>query len=126
MQFSPDLIERTNGALRFFAVYPSVEVDQKLADEMTVIDIRDHRPGVPEKDLPHVFERLYRGAVPEMAEPNASGLGLPLAKSIVEGHGGAISLSNAEGGEPSPGCRCRFLIQTCWRLLHHENSIGRR
>ena len=86
-----------DNAFKYGGRAPSVEVDHKVAGETITIDIRDHGPGVPEADLPHVFERLYRGATASAA-PAGSGLGLPLAKSIVDGHGGAISLSNAEDG----------------------------
>ena len=87
-----------DNALKYGGRSPAVDVDLTLAVKTVVIAIRDHGPGVPEEDLPHVFERLYRGAATATAEPGGSGLGLPLAKSIVEGHGGVISLGNAEGG----------------------------
>ena len=87
-----------DNALKYGGGNPTIEVDHTLTDDRVIINIRDHGPGVPEEDLPYVFERLYRGAVSAEAEPNGSGLGLPLAKSIVEGHGGEISLENAKGG----------------------------
>ena len=86
-----------DNAFKYGGRAPAVEVDHKVTDETIIFDIRDHGPGVPEADLPHVFERLYRGAT-SAAAPTGSGLGLPLAKSIVDGHGGAISLTNAEDG----------------------------
>ncbi len=85
-----------DNALKYGGRRSTVEVSHVLHGETVVIDIRDHGPGVPEEDLPHVFERLYRGAAPK--DSDGSGLGLPLAKSIVEGHGGSISLENAKGG----------------------------
>ncbi len=85
-----------DNALKHGGRHPTIEVDHAQVAESVVIDVRDHGPGVSEDDLPHIFERLYRGAT--TVEPDGSGLGLPLAKSIVEGHGGSISLENAAGG----------------------------
>ena len=85
-----------DNAFKYGGRNPVVEVDHTLAGETVTVSIRDHGPGVPQEDLPRVFERLYRSA--ESTEADGSGLGLPMAKSIVEGHGGEISLGNAEGG----------------------------
>ena len=85
-----------DNAFKYGGRKPTVEVDHALNGSSVIIDIRDHGPGIKEEDLSHVFERLYRGSTP--ADADGSGLGLPLAQSIVEGHGGEISLENAEGG----------------------------
>jgi signal transduction histidine kinase len=63
--------------------------------ELTVADTGE---GIPESDLPHVFDRFYRGEPARtrdshpVAAPGA-GLGLAIAKGIVEAHGGSISAS---------------------------------
>lgn len=51
--------------------------------------------GISEEDLPHVFERFYTTS--EERDPNSFGLGLAIAKSIVERHGGTISVSSTLG-----------------------------
>jgi signal transduction histidine kinase len=53
--------------------------------------------GISEKDLPHIFERFYRG---DPSRPQTgSGLGLSLAQAVVKAHGGNITvLSNPEKG----------------------------
>src|SRR5262249_34505447 len=57
---------------------------------------RDPGIGIPETDLPHVFDRFYRGA--NVAGRFAgTGLGLAGARQIVEQHGGAISVESREG-----------------------------
>ena len=85
-----------DNAFKYGGRKPVVEVDHILDGNSVTINIRDHGPGIKEEDLPHVFERLYRGSGP--ANADGSGLGLPLAQSIVQGHSGQISLENAEGG----------------------------
>lgn len=62
--------------------------------DRAVIEIRDDGPGFDPKVLPHVFDRFRRGD-----RKGSTGLGMAIAKSIVEAHGGEISAANApEGG----------------------------
>ena len=61
------------------------------------LTVRDHGPGFAEDDLPHVFERFYRGDSPPAACPG-SGLGLAIVRQAAEAHGGSVEASNADGG----------------------------
>ena len=58
-----------------------------------VLRVRDHGPGIPEDELPHIFERFYRGSRDRQVE--GSGLGLAIARWIVEEHRGQISVRSA-------------------------------
>ncbi|CAM3315776.1 HAMP domain-containing sensor histidine kinase [Paenibacillus lupini] len=66
--------------------------------EDVVITMKDNGPGIPEGDLPHIFERFYR-VEPSRNQSKAggSGLGLAIAQQIIEGHGGKISASSELG-----------------------------
>lgn len=62
------------------------------------IQVEDNGPGIPERDLPHIFERFYRGERAYGSTPG-TGIGLALAREIVELHGGEIRAENrADGG----------------------------
>lgn len=63
------------------------------------ITIDDTGPGVPEEELAHVFEPLYRLESSRSRETGGMGLGLAIALSIIRAHGGQLTLSNrGEGG----------------------------
>ncbi len=68
-------------------------------EHMAIVRICDDGPGIPDADLPHVFNRLYTGAAqPERAE-NPTGLGLAIVRELVAAMGGRVKASNgAEGG----------------------------
>ena len=59
-----------------------------------VIRIRDHGPGVSEKDLPHVKEMFYKAT----SKVRGSGIGLSVCDEIVTRHGGTLDIGNAPGG----------------------------
>ena len=63
-----------------------------------VITIRDEGAGISAKDLPHIFERLYRGDPARAHTTSGYGLGLALAQEIVQAHGGSIKAYNAPQG----------------------------
>ncbi|ARP71445.1 sensor histidine kinase [Streptomyces pluripotens] len=61
-----------------------------------VLTVRDHGPGVPEDELPHVFDRFWRS--PSARALPGSGLGLSIVARTVRQAGGEVTLAGAEGG----------------------------
>jgi signal transduction histidine kinase len=76
------------------------------------IVFEDHGGGIPEKDLPHIFERFYRGDHSRTRATGGFGLGLALAKALVEAYGGTIH------AESEPGSGTRMTVD----LPAHQND----
>lgn len=71
---------------------------QGIQDEETIaVSVQDEGEGIPEGDIPFVFERLYRVDKSRSRQYGGSGLGLAIAKQIVESHGGKITLQSERG-----------------------------
>ncbi len=62
-----------------------------------LLRVQDKGPGIPTADLPHIFDRFYRGDKAR-SDDGASGLGLAIARSLIEAHDGRIAAENAPGG----------------------------
>lgn len=71
-------------------------------------EVADTGPGIPEADLPRIFERFYRVDKARSREQGGTGLGLSIVKHIVALHHGEISVTN----NPSAGCTFRIELPT--------------
>ena len=61
------------------------------------LDVHDDGPGIPPLDLPHVFERFYRGEKTRAREEGGSGLGLSIVQGLARSQGGDVAVYSAEG-----------------------------
>lgn len=99
----PDLLERAIGNLLRNAVEHTADGQQiDLTCELDAgevsIRVRDRGTGIPEKDLPRIFDRFYRSSDRRGSGAEGSGLGLAIVRQIVWMHGGTVEAGNAEGG----------------------------
>jgi signal transduction histidine kinase len=58
------------------------------------VTVKDTGMGIPEEELPHIFERFFRGERPRSMQVSGTGLGLAIAKDIVELHGGTVTVES--------------------------------
>ncbi len=65
-----------------------------LENERVQVDIQDNGLGIPAEDLPHIFDKFYRVRTEDRANIKGTGLGLAITKSIVEAHGGEITVES--------------------------------
>jgi signal transduction histidine kinase len=84
-------------AVKFTGRGGSVAVDVAATPDGARIDVVDTGVGIDATELPHIFERFYRGSRANEARGSGSGLGLAIARSIVEMHGGGIVVESGVG-----------------------------
>lgn len=88
-----------HNAVKYAPAGPPIEVRATRDQDMVVVSVRDHGPGIDEEDLPFVFERFRRGKQATLRNTAGMGLGLFLSKHLVEAHGGQIWIERpADGG----------------------------
>jgi two-component system phosphate regulon sensor histidine kinase PhoR len=87
-----------------------IRIEAVRRDGRIAISVSDTGPGIPDQDLPRVFERFYRVDKSRARDPGGTGLGLAIVKHLVELHGGTVRAENRrEGGArfvltvPAPG-----------------------
>ena len=98
-----DLMQRAIGnvldnALNYSSAGESIEIDAEIQSTDLIITIRDHGSGIPESELEKVFNPMFRGEDSRNRNSGGAGLGLNVARRILEAHGGAISARNHPDG----------------------------
>lgn len=64
----------------------------------SVLEVRDHGPGVPDEEAARIFERFYRADTSRTRETGGSGLGLAIVAAIVGSHSGTVQVTKTDGG----------------------------
>ena len=83
-----------------------IVLEAQEVDDAVRVDVMDSGEGVPPTDLPFIFERFYRGEKSRARDQGGAGLGLAIAKGMVEAHGGKIWAQNV----PGRGARFSFVL----------------
>lgn len=96
-----NLVENT---LKYASPRHPIEIGAWSEAGWVSVQVADHGPGVPEPDLPRIFDKFYRVRVPD--SPGGTGLGLAICKGIVEAHGGRIAARN----RPERGLSVTFML----------------
>ncbi len=91
------IVNLVSNALKYTSAGGSVEIHSFTQATRAVVEVRDTGIGIPEADLPHVFERFYRVDTMRTRETGGFGLGLAIAKQIIEAHRGRITVASKLG-----------------------------
>ena len=105
-----------DNALRHTPRGGRVEIAALTKDDRLVLRVSDTGSGIPESDLPYIFDRFYRSEKSRSRATGGSGLGLAIAKGIVEAHGGRIE------ADSEPGQGSRFIVSLPLRKKPQPNA----
>ncbi len=96
-RFEQAVLVLVDNAAKYAGQNGPISLSSRISDEELVVEVEDSGPGIPERDIPHIFERFYRVDKTRSRKLGGSGLGLPIAKTIVEAHGGDIEAHSKPG-----------------------------
>ncbi len=86
-----------SNALRYTPSGGRITLTAAARDTSVMLQVADSGVGIAPDDLPYVFERFYRADASRHGNDGSSGLGLAIAKSLVEAHGGTIAVASTPG-----------------------------
>ncbi len=98
------IVNLLDNALKYTPDGTPIDISAETKENELVVEVADRGPGIPEADIPRLFEKFYRG--PQKETKSGAGLGLSICKGIIEIHGGTISAENGRGG----GALFRFTL----------------
>jgi signal transduction histidine kinase len=96
-RLSQILSNLVDNALRYTPAGTLLEVSAKNIEEGTQVSVIDNGPGIPEDELPKLFDRFWRAEKSRNRATGGSGLGLAIVKQLVMAHGGRVWAENLPG-----------------------------
>jgi len=87
----------TDNAVKFTQEYGKIDFSLHRIEDKLEFKIKNTGDGIPQKDLPHIFERFYKTDKSRSSNKESLGLGLYICKTIVEIHEGKINVISKQG-----------------------------
>jgi signal transduction histidine kinase len=87
-----------SNALRYAPDSSVITLILSAEESSLQLRVRDSGPGIPEKSLPHIFDRFYRADRARSREEGGTGLGLAIARQLAQAHGGSLTARNHPDG----------------------------
>jgi len=91
------ILNLLDNAVKYSPRGGQVKVNVKVEDGNAVVSVSDEGPGIPADEIPRLFERFYRADKARSRARPGAGLGLSIAKLIVEQHGGSVRVDSVVG-----------------------------
>jgi len=92
-----------DNAIRHTPAGGTILIEAAAAPGAAVLSIQDQCGGIPDADLPRVFDIAFRGDEARRRDERGGGLGLAISRGLIEAHAGTVTVANTAGG-------CRFTI----------------
>lgn len=97
VRFEQILTNLLENAARYSGEHAPIRLEVSSVRGGTLIEVQDQGPGIPEDELPHVFDRFFRGRAAK-ARRSGLGLGLYFTRRLVEAHGGTLTVRSGPRG----------------------------
>lgn len=97
-KFSQILINLLDNAHNFSLKGGEIVISTRILNEFIELSISDSGIGIDDEDIPHIFERFYRGEKSRSRNTGGTGIGLAIVKELVNAHGGEIKVEKGEKG----------------------------
>jgi signal transduction histidine kinase len=86
-----------SNAVKFSHPRTTIVVRVTPRDNLVMTEVIDQGQGIPREELPHIFKTFHRSSVQATGGEKSTGLGLAIAKKIIEGHGGTLNVTSQVG-----------------------------
>ena len=106
VRFEQIILNLLDNARKYSEPHTSITITVRLVDSKLQILVQDEGKGIPEEDLPRIFERFYRVEKSRTRALGGTGLGLSIVKQLVEAHGGTIEVTS----RPNVGTTFRIAL----------------
>jgi two-component system phosphate regulon sensor histidine kinase PhoR len=89
------LVNLVHNAIKFTSSGGNITITSRRGDNLVTVAVTDTGIGISRSDLPHVFERFYKAD--KARSGGGTGMGLAIARHVIEAHGGSIRVQSEEG-----------------------------
>ena len=86
-----------SNAVKYSRDHGTIQISVRMNERMASLSVEDNGIGISEAELPFIFERFYRTDTSRSRKTGGSGVGLTIAKAIIQAHGGSIQAESREG-----------------------------
>ena len=100
------IVNLLDNAIKYTPPGGTVNLRVEARDKRACLSVSDSGHGIPESELPYVFDRFFRGTHNRAQSPDGTGLGLSIVQSVCTAHGGDVTVENLKTG----GCRFQVIL----------------